>query len=99
MNVQVQQNKDFANQNAHTSELMRQMTSKLDAMATHNKMLETQISQVAQQQVTIAAPTGTFPIRATMLCLLQTQHLLFHLVIRMEPLKLHKHLESKISKS
>ena len=61
MNAQMQQNKEFANQNAHTSELMRQMTSKLDAMATHNKMLETQISQVAQQQPTIAAPTGAFP--------------------------------------
>ena len=30
-------------------------------MATHNKMLETQISQVAQQQATIAAPTWAFP--------------------------------------
>lgn len=36
------------------------MSSKLDVMATHNKMLETQISQVAQQQATIVAPTGAF---------------------------------------
>ncbi|CAJ2645242.1 unnamed protein product, partial [Trifolium pratense] len=35
--------------------------TKVDALATHNKMLETQISQVAQQQATIAAPAGTFP--------------------------------------
>ncbi|XP_050895739.1 uncharacterized protein LOC127102413 [Lathyrus oleraceus] len=61
MNAQAQQNKDFTNQNAHTSELMKQMSSKLDVMATHNKMLETQISQVAQQQATIAAPAGAFP--------------------------------------
>ncbi|XP_058766119.1 uncharacterized protein LOC131639655 [Vicia villosa] len=39
------------------------MSSKLDAMATHN-MLETQISQVAQQQATIAALVGTFPGQA-----------------------------------
>ncbi|XP_045807708.1 uncharacterized protein LOC123902064 [Trifolium pratense] len=36
-------------------------STKVDALATHNKMLETQISQVAQQQATIAAPAGTFP--------------------------------------
>ena len=44
MNAQDQQNTDLANQNAHTSELMKQLSSKLDVMATHNKMLETQIS-------------------------------------------------------
>lgn len=48
MNAQVQQNIDFANKNAHTSDLMKHMSSKLDAMATHNKMLETQVSQVTQ---------------------------------------------------
>ncbi|KAI5419186.1 hypothetical protein KIW84_043384 [Lathyrus oleraceus] len=61
MDTQVQQNKDFTNQNAHTSELMKQMWSKLRVMDTHNKMLEIQISQVSQQQAAIAAPTGTFP--------------------------------------
>lgn len=30
-------------------------------MATHNKMLKTKISQVAQQQAAKAAPTGVFP--------------------------------------
>lgn len=30
-------------------------------MATHNKMLEIQISQVAQQQAAITSPTRTFP--------------------------------------
>jgi hypothetical protein len=61
MTAQAQQNKDFTNKNAHTSEIMKQLASKLDAMATHNKMLETQIFHVAQQQVTIAVPVGTFP--------------------------------------
>lgn len=47
MNAQAQQNKEFAHKSAHTSELMKQLSNKFDAMATHNKMLETQISQVA----------------------------------------------------
>ncbi|XP_050908316.1 uncharacterized protein LOC127121935 [Lathyrus oleraceus] len=61
INTQAQQNKEFSNQNAHTSELMKQLSNKFDAMDTHNKMLETQISQVAQQQAAIAAPAGAFP--------------------------------------
>ena len=56
-----QQNKEFINQNVHTSELVKQLATKVDALATHNKMLETQISQVAQQQETTVAPAGVFP--------------------------------------
>ncbi|XP_058761643.1 uncharacterized protein LOC131635058 [Vicia villosa] len=59
--TQTQQNKEFMNQNIHTSELVKQLATKVDALATHNKMLETQISQVAQQQGTTAAPAGVFP--------------------------------------
>ncbi|XP_058746214.1 uncharacterized protein LOC131619091 [Vicia villosa] len=59
--TQTQQNKKFMNQNIHTSELVKQLATKVDALATHNKMLETQISQVAQQQATTAAPAGVFP--------------------------------------
>jgi hypothetical protein len=44
-----------------TNELVKQLATKVDALATHNKMLETQISQVAQQQAALAAPAGTFP--------------------------------------
>ncbi|XP_045831180.1 uncharacterized protein LOC123922508 [Trifolium pratense] len=51
----------FLNQNIHTNELVKQLSNKVDALATHNKMLETQISQVAQQQAALAAPAGTFP--------------------------------------
>ena len=49
------------NQNVHTFELVKQLATKVDALATHNKMIETHISQVAQQQVTIDGPTGVFP--------------------------------------
>ncbi|XP_050909182.1 uncharacterized protein LOC127122952 [Lathyrus oleraceus] len=58
---QTQQNKEFMNHNIHTSELVKQLATKVDALATHKKMLETQISQVAQQQATTAAPARTFP--------------------------------------
>ncbi|XP_058725740.1 uncharacterized protein LOC131597035 [Vicia villosa] len=59
--TQTQTNKDFINQNVHTNEQIKQLATKVDALATHNKMLETQISQVAQQQVPTVAPAGTFP--------------------------------------
>lgn len=45
---QTEQNKEFMNQNAHTSDLVKQLATKVDALATHNKMLETQTSQIAQ---------------------------------------------------
>ena len=41
---QSQTNKDVLNQNLHTNEQIKQLSSKVDALATHNKMLETQIS-------------------------------------------------------
>ncbi|XP_058764753.1 uncharacterized protein LOC131638223 [Vicia villosa] len=59
--TQTQTNKDFINQNVHTNEQIKQLATKVDALATHNKMLETQISQVAQQQAPTAAPARTFP--------------------------------------
>jgi hypothetical protein len=59
--VQTQTNKEVLNQNIHTSEQIKQLTRKLDILATHNKMLETQISQVAQQQASTAVPAGIFP--------------------------------------
>ncbi|XP_058745952.1 uncharacterized protein LOC131618812 [Vicia villosa] len=59
--TQTQTNKDFLNQNVHTNEQIKQLATKVDALATHNEMLETEISQVAQQQAPTAAPAGTFP--------------------------------------
>ncbi|XP_058732590.1 uncharacterized protein LOC131604121 [Vicia villosa] len=59
--TQTQTNKDLINKNVHTNEQIKQLATKVDSLATHNKMLETQISQVAQQQTLTAAPAGTFP--------------------------------------
>ncbi|XP_058764011.1 uncharacterized protein LOC131637443 [Vicia villosa] len=59
--TQTQTNKDFINQKVHTNEQIKQLATKVDALATHNKMLETQTSQVAQQQAPTATPVGTFP--------------------------------------
>ncbi|XP_045802576.1 uncharacterized protein LOC123896203 [Trifolium pratense] len=47
--------------NLQTSEQIKQITSKLDVLTTHKKMLETQIAQVAQQQASTSAPAGIFP--------------------------------------
>lgn len=58
---QMQQNKEFMNQNIHTNELVKQLANKVEAMSTHNKMLKTQISQVVQQQAASASLAGTFP--------------------------------------
>lgn len=49
------------NQNIHINELISQLGNKVDFMVTHTNMLETQISQVAQQQVAQATPGGLFP--------------------------------------
>ncbi|XP_050895594.1 uncharacterized protein LOC127102238 [Lathyrus oleraceus] len=59
--AQNQQNKEFMNQNIHINGLITQLGTKLDSVITHNKMLETQISQVAQQQATQTTPGGQFP--------------------------------------
>ncbi|CAJ2663009.1 unnamed protein product [Trifolium pratense] len=59
--IQTQTNKEVLNQNIHTNEKIKQLTSNLANLATHNKMLETQIAQVAQKQASTAAPTGIFP--------------------------------------
>ena len=58
--AQAQQNKEFMNQNVHTNELIKQLTHKVDSMATHNKMLETQISQVAHQQAATTTKMGLY---------------------------------------
>ncbi|XP_045827939.1 uncharacterized protein LOC123919930 [Trifolium pratense] len=59
--LQTQTNKEFLNQNIHTNEQIKQLTSRLELLTTHNKMLETQIAQVAQQQASTSAPAGIFP--------------------------------------
>jgi hypothetical protein len=59
--AQTQLNEEFTNQNIHINESIKQLVNIVDLMATHNKMLETQISQVAQQLAATATPAETFP--------------------------------------
>lgn len=49
------------NQNIHTNEMIKQLSNKVDFIATHNKILETQISQLAQQQAATTASSKIFP--------------------------------------
>ncbi|XP_050897481.1 uncharacterized protein LOC127104339 [Lathyrus oleraceus] len=59
--AQTKQNKEFLNQDIHVNELMTQLGTKVDSIITHNKILETQTSQIAQQQAPKATPGGQFP--------------------------------------
>lgn len=61
ISTQTQQNKEFMNQNIHTNELVKHLATKVDALATNNKILETQITQVAQQQAKTNTPARVFP--------------------------------------
>lgn len=45
------------NQSIHGNEFIRLIAAKVDAMVTHITMLETQISQVAQQEAYTRAPS------------------------------------------
>lgn len=54
-------NEEFRNQNLLTNETLRKLDTKVDNIFTHAKMLETKISQVAQQQAASSAPSGSFP--------------------------------------
>lgn len=40
--------------------VLKQLASKVDAMDTHSKMLETQILQLAQQKLSSSSPSETF---------------------------------------
>lgn len=46
--TQTRQNEDLSDQNLHTSEVLMQLTTMVESLATHNKALETRISQVTQ---------------------------------------------------
>jgi hypothetical protein len=56
--AQKQKNKEFMNQSVHVNELITQLGTKVDQIITHNKMLETQISQVALNQAPQTTPGG-----------------------------------------
>lgn len=47
--------------NIHNNEFINQIENKFDIIVTHNKMLETQSSKVAQQQTSTSSPSDTFP--------------------------------------
>jgi len=58
---QTKQNQELKNQTGFLNDSLIKLISKVDSIATHNKMLETQISQVAQQVATSSQPNVTFP--------------------------------------
>jgi len=58
---QSKQLQELKNQTAFLNDSLVKLTSKVDSIATHNKMLETQISQVAQQVVISSQTSGVFP--------------------------------------
>jgi len=58
---QSKQLQQLKNQTGFLNDSLAKLTSKVDSIATHNKMLETQISQVAQQVVTSSQTSGIFP--------------------------------------
>ncbi len=58
---QSNQFQELKNQTGFLNDSLAKLTSKVDSIATHNKMLETQISQVAQQMAASSQTTGIFP--------------------------------------
>ncbi|KEH16889.1 hypothetical protein MTR_0075s0050 [Medicago truncatula] len=63
-NCMMNQNKqlqELKNQTGFLNDYLSKHTTKVDSIATHTKMLETQISQVAQQVATSSQTPGVFP--------------------------------------
>ncbi|XP_020249380.1 uncharacterized protein LOC109826769 [Asparagus officinalis] len=54
-------NEEFKQQQQTTNEVVKQLASKMDSLATHNKMLETQITQLAQNVSSSSRPSGMLP--------------------------------------
>jgi len=52
---------ELKNQTGFLNDYLAKLNSKVDSIATHTKMLETQISQVAQQVATSSQTPGIFP--------------------------------------
>ena len=57
---QSKQLQEFKTQTEFLNDSLVKLTSKVDSIATHNKMLETQISQVAQQVATSSQTPEVF---------------------------------------
>jgi hypothetical protein len=58
---QPKQFQELKNQTGFLNDSLFKLTSKVDSIATHTKMLETQISQVAQQVAISSQTPGVFP--------------------------------------
>jgi len=58
---QSKQLQELKNQTGFLNDSLAKLTSKVNSIATHNKVLETQISQVAQQVATSSQTPGVFP--------------------------------------
>lgn len=61
MMTRTRQTDEFRNQKLLTNEALRQLNTKVDNVVTHAQMLETQISQVGQQQAAFSVLFGSFP--------------------------------------
>ncbi|XP_020266822.1 uncharacterized protein LOC109842344 [Asparagus officinalis] len=53
-------NEEFKQQLQTTNEVVKQLASKMDSLATHNKMLETQITQLAQNASSSSRPQACY---------------------------------------
>jgi len=58
---QSKQFQELKNQTGFLNGSLVKLASKVDSIATHNKMVETQISQVAQQVATFSQTPEIFP--------------------------------------
>jgi len=58
---QSKQLQELKNQTGFLNDSLTKLSAKVDSFATHNKMLETQISQVAKQVATSSQTPGVFP--------------------------------------
>jgi len=58
---QSKQLQELKNQTGFLNDSLSKLNSKVDSIATHTKMLETQISQMAQQVATTSQTQGVFP--------------------------------------
>jgi len=60
---QSEQLQEFKNQTGFLTDSLVKLSSKVDSLFTHSKMLETQISQEAQQVASSSQTSGIFPSR------------------------------------
>jgi hypothetical protein len=58
---QSNQNQELINQTGFLKDPLAKFSSKVDSICTHQKMLETQISQIAQQVASSLQPSRIFP--------------------------------------